>query len=91
MSRGGPRGPRGGKKSAPRKTRATQPKVQPQPKDGKARTARDTRQELAIPTMGEVRGHYPEQVPTTITLAHPDRTKPNFTDRKVEESEAPQV
>lgn len=91
MSRPGPKGPRGGKRNtervkaggaaAHRKTKA-----QPAPVEGKARTARDTRQELPIPTMAEVQSLYPERVAPTLTLSHPDRSKPNFADRKVEQS-----
>ncbi|MEO9322286.1 hypothetical protein ABFT23_02270 [Nocardioides sp. C4-1] len=89
MSRGGPKGPRGGKRSAQTAT-TTSPapkiKTQPKPVEGKARTARDTRQELPIPNMEQVRALYPDRVATTIALSHPDRSKPKFPDSRVEAS-----
>ncbi|MCW2815651.1 MAG: hypothetical protein JWN84_3106 [Nocardioides sp.] len=66
--------------------RGPKAKVQPEPVEGKARTARDTRQELPIPGMDVIRSHYPERVDPTITLTHPDRSKANFPDRRVEAS-----
>lgn len=88
MSRGGPRGPRGGKKNAP-KTGRKQPvarKQQPAPKEGQPRTARDTRQELSTATIDEIRAHYPQPASATVALGVPERTKATFSDRTVEQS-----
>lgn len=52
----------------------------------KSRTARDTRQELATGSIEEIRAHYPDRVETVGTLAQPERTKPLFDDRMVEQS-----
>lgn len=87
MSRPGPRGPRGGKKSTqnqPKQPKAV--KQQPAPKVGQARTARDTRQELATGSIDEIRARYPEHTASLITLSKPERGKPNFSDRTVERS-----
>ncbi len=90
MTRGGPRGPRGGKRNAQPAPKQVGYGRKPQPAavDGQPRTARDTRQELSVGSIDDIRASYPEQVATTVSLNHPERSKPKFADRTVEASVA---